>query len=150
MYVRGEDIRQRGLFSYGSLEERVPANHPLRPIRTMVDEALKHLLRALLLQMLRASAWISTAGYLGHMATENRNGLAADVRMTGGNRIGRAQENSEPRFGLSYYWLVAVRLISTILAGNRYITENEPKWTVCSTALNVTSGVARIRGYARP
>src|SRR5580658_6515555 len=71
--MRGEDIQQSELFSYGSLEERVPASHPLRPIRTMVDEALKQmsgrfdeiygeegrrsipperLLRALLLQML--------------------------------------------------------------------------------------------------
>jgi transposase len=71
--MRGEDIQQHDLFSYGSLEERVPAHHPLRPIRTMVDEALKELdgrfeeiydadgrksipperlLRALLLQML--------------------------------------------------------------------------------------------------
>src|SRR5712672_2183225 len=71
--MRGEDIQQHDLFSYGSLEQRVPADHPLRPIRTMVDEALQsldgrfeeiydedgrksippeRLLRALLLQML--------------------------------------------------------------------------------------------------
>ena len=71
--MRGEDTQQHDLFSYGSLEERVPPEHPLRPIRTMVDEALKaldgrfeeiygedgrksippeRLLRALLLQML--------------------------------------------------------------------------------------------------
>jgi len=31
------------MFSYLSPEERVPANHPLRPIRTMVDVALKAL-----------------------------------------------------------------------------------------------------------
>jgi transposase len=41
--MRGEDLQQHELFSYGSLEERVPANHPLRPIRMMVDEALKAL-----------------------------------------------------------------------------------------------------------
>src|ERR1700689_5707594 len=71
--MRGEDIQQSELFSYGSLEDRVPASPPWRPIRTMVDEALKQmsgrfdeiygeegrrsipperLLRALLLQML--------------------------------------------------------------------------------------------------
>jgi transposase len=71
--MRGDDIQQSELFSYGSLEERVPESHPLRPIRQMVDEALKQmggrfdeiygtegrpsiaperLLRALLLQML--------------------------------------------------------------------------------------------------
>ena len=41
--MRGEDIQQNELFSYGSLEERIPASHPLRPIRTMVDEALKQM-----------------------------------------------------------------------------------------------------------
>jgi transposase len=71
--MRGEDVQQNELFSYGSLEERVPRNHPLRPIRLMVEEALKglsqrfdeiypeegrksiapeRLLRALLLQLL--------------------------------------------------------------------------------------------------
>src|SRR5437899_10657875 len=35
------------MFSYLSPEERVPANHPLRPIRRMVDEALKALSQAL-------------------------------------------------------------------------------------------------------
>jgi len=71
--MRGEDQTQHELFGYGSLEERVPQDHPLRPIRAMVDEALKALdgcfdslydedgrksipperpLRALLLQML--------------------------------------------------------------------------------------------------
>ncbi len=71
--MRGDDIQQNELFSYGSLDERVPESHPLRPIRQMVDEALtqmsgrfdeiygsegrpsiapERLLRALLLQML--------------------------------------------------------------------------------------------------
>jgi len=38
--MRGEDIHQEELFSYGSLEARVPSDHPLRLIRAMVDEAL--------------------------------------------------------------------------------------------------------------
>lgn len=71
--MRGQDTQQAGLFSYLSPEERVPATHPLRPIRQYVDTALtalspkleelyartgrpsiapEKLLRALLLQML--------------------------------------------------------------------------------------------------
>lgn len=71
--MRGSDTHQSELFSYGSLEDRIPENHPLKTIRTMVDEALKEmsarfdemygdqgrpsiaperLVRALLLQML--------------------------------------------------------------------------------------------------
>src|SRR3954452_5383809 len=71
--MRGEDQRQQGVFSYVSLEERVPREHPLRPVRKIVDEifrgmskqfdelysatgrpsiAPERLLRALLLQIL--------------------------------------------------------------------------------------------------
>jgi hypothetical protein len=37
--MRGDDNQQEGIFSYISPEKRVPADHPLRPIRKMVDEA---------------------------------------------------------------------------------------------------------------
>jgi transposase len=71
--MRGTDSQQSSMFSYLSPENRVPQDHPLRPIREMVDEALlaltgrfeklyahtgrpsippEHLLRALLLQVL--------------------------------------------------------------------------------------------------
>jgi transposase len=71
--MRGNDPQQDGMFSYISPEQRVRKDHPLRPIRTMVDQVLKQLspefnkmyskvgrpsippeqlLRALLLQML--------------------------------------------------------------------------------------------------
>jgi transposase len=71
--MRGDDQHPDGMFSYIRPEERVPADHPLRPIREMVDTALgelspefarlypktgrpsippEKLLRALLLQLL--------------------------------------------------------------------------------------------------
>src|SRR6201997_1456658 len=71
--MRGMDRQQSAMFSYISAEERVPAKHPLRPIRLMADIALdalspafdeiyvalgrpsiapEKLLRALLLQVL--------------------------------------------------------------------------------------------------
>jgi transposase len=39
--MRGADVEQGGLFSYVSLESRIPENHPLRRIRALLDEALK-------------------------------------------------------------------------------------------------------------
>jgi transposase len=39
--MRGGDVRSDSLFSYVSCEARVPATHPLRPIRAMVDEVLE-------------------------------------------------------------------------------------------------------------
>ena len=39
--MRGPDQKQDAVFSYLSPEERVPADHPLRKIRTLVDEVLK-------------------------------------------------------------------------------------------------------------
>ena len=39
--MRGDDHQQFGVFSYVSLEERVPQEHPLRPIRSLVDEIFR-------------------------------------------------------------------------------------------------------------
>jgi transposase len=41
--MRGDDDLQDGIFSYISPEKRVLADHPLRPIRKMVDEILKEM-----------------------------------------------------------------------------------------------------------
>src|ERR1700675_596911 len=41
--MRGDDHQQEGMFSYISPEKRVPADHPLRSIRKMVDEILKEM-----------------------------------------------------------------------------------------------------------
>jgi transposase len=38
--MRGRDDCAEGMFSYIRLEERVPADHPLRAIRRLADEAL--------------------------------------------------------------------------------------------------------------
>ena len=43
--MRGTDIDQGGLFRYVSMEERVPAGHPLRRVRSLLDEALKSMNR---------------------------------------------------------------------------------------------------------
>jgi len=39
--MRGDDRQQSGMFSYVSLEERVPQDHPLRRIRETVDQILQ-------------------------------------------------------------------------------------------------------------
>ena len=39
--MRGWDAKGDTLFSYVSCEKRVPKDHPLRPIRRIVDEALR-------------------------------------------------------------------------------------------------------------
>lgn len=41
--MRGNEDQQGAVFSYVSLEKRVPGDHPLRKIRAMVDEALREL-----------------------------------------------------------------------------------------------------------
>jgi len=41
--MRGSDVQSGSLFSYVNLEERVPARHPLRKIKRIVDAALKEL-----------------------------------------------------------------------------------------------------------
>src|ERR1700761_817067 len=39
--MRGDDEKQRGLYSYVPLEQRIPPEHPLRKIRPMFDRALE-------------------------------------------------------------------------------------------------------------
>jgi transposase len=39
--MRGDDRVEQELFLYGSLEDRVPERHPLRPVRAMADAALE-------------------------------------------------------------------------------------------------------------
>ena len=41
--MRGDDNQQEGMFGYISPEKRVPADHPLRTVRKVVDEILKEM-----------------------------------------------------------------------------------------------------------
>ena len=41
--MRGPDAQQAAMFGYVSLEERIPAKHPLRAIRAMADGVLRAL-----------------------------------------------------------------------------------------------------------
>ena len=41
--MRGVDVFSEQLFTVKRLEEFIPANHPLRPVREMVNEALRRL-----------------------------------------------------------------------------------------------------------
>src|SRR6202158_991638 len=41
--MRGKDEQQLDVFSYINPEQRVPQDHPLRPLRVMTDEALQQL-----------------------------------------------------------------------------------------------------------
>lgn len=45
--MRGDDEQQRGMFSYVTLEQRVPQDHPVRRIRGLVDGALRRMDREL-------------------------------------------------------------------------------------------------------
>ena len=41
--MRGSDAKQEAMFSYVSPENRVPAEHPLRPLRALMDDILKQM-----------------------------------------------------------------------------------------------------------
>ena len=41
--MRGQQERSGALFSYVTIEERIPASHPLRRIRKLADQALDRL-----------------------------------------------------------------------------------------------------------
>src|SRR3984957_17518001 len=41
--MRGDDNRQTAIFSYVTLEQRIPADHPARRIRAMADRGLERM-----------------------------------------------------------------------------------------------------------
>lgn len=41
--MRGADVTQSAIFSYRTLEERIPRKHPLRKLRGLVDGILEAL-----------------------------------------------------------------------------------------------------------
>lgn len=41
--MRGESQQQGAMFSYVTMEQRIPADHPIRTIRAMVDDALRQM-----------------------------------------------------------------------------------------------------------
>jgi hypothetical protein len=41
--MRGDAFEPEPIFSYITTAQRVPQNHPLRPVRAMADEALRGL-----------------------------------------------------------------------------------------------------------
>ena len=43
--MRGTEFQRSAMFSYLSPEQRVPADHPLRAIRQIIDKVLKQLSR---------------------------------------------------------------------------------------------------------
>jgi hypothetical protein len=44
-FMRGDDRQPDAMFTYVSAEQRVPADHPLRAIRALVDEVLRDMSR---------------------------------------------------------------------------------------------------------
>ena len=43
--MRGDDRQPDAMFSYVSAEQRVPADHPLRAIRALIDDVLRDMSR---------------------------------------------------------------------------------------------------------
>ena len=43
--MRGDDRQPDAMFNYVSTEQRVPADHPLRAIRALVDDVLRDMSR---------------------------------------------------------------------------------------------------------
>jgi len=99
--MRGADIFTESLFTMRRLEDFVPDNHPLHPIRQMVNQALVKM-DALQLQLqgesrsndthasttdpdarlYRKGNTASELRYMGHTITDNRHGLVASAMVS--------------------------------------------------------------------
>ena len=100
--MRGADERSGSMFSYVSLEERVPQDHPLRAIRRITDRALERL------SLRDGSRKTLTSDRAEHAASFSRDGaLYVDSRTSastwpesvvvraGGQTLGRLPDAAE-------------------------------------------------------
>ena len=94
--MRGPDIQQSALFSTVSPDARVPKDHPLRPIRTMVDTALKGLDRDF-------DALYSS---LGHDSIPTEKLLRAQLLMAFYTIPSERQLMEQVNFNLLFRWFV--------------------------------------------
>src|SRR5437899_3108115 len=74
--MRGDDQQQDGMFSYISPNKRVPQEHPLRRIRSIVDRVLDQLSPRF------RPGKEAKLSYHGHLMTENRSGLVVNTQVT--------------------------------------------------------------------
>src|SRR5438132_9701407 len=74
--MRGDDQQQDGMFSYISPNKRVPEEHPLRRIRSIVDRVLDQLSPRF------RPGKEAKLSYHGHLMTENRSGLVVNTQVT--------------------------------------------------------------------
>src|SRR3990172_1031472 len=65
--MRGEDPKQEAMFSYVSPEQRVPQDHPLRPIREMVDTILQEMSPRFARLYKKSKGAEAKLSYLGHV-----------------------------------------------------------------------------------
>src|SRR5207245_1206706 len=85
--MRGEDNKQEAMFSYVSPEKRVPTDHPLRPIRAMVDGILKEMSPQFAKRYADVGRFSS-----GYWSWPSRICRRSSVRWTGrGSKRGRAR-----------------------------------------------------------
>jgi len=132
--MRGGDCVQGSMFSYVSLETRIPQDHPLRPMRTMVDAVSAEVLRqgrAGIRTMIpetrrsisaarpsRKKGQTSHLAYMGHLLTENRNGLIVSAMLT------EANDHAERLVGLEMIEEVARARRITLGADRGFDTED--------------------------
>ena len=74
--MRGEDRQAGGLFSYVDLEARVPADHPLRPIRRIVDDGRIHELDGVVQGDAALATELAVGAVLERLALRTRDGSA--------------------------------------------------------------------------
>ncbi|ATB57329.1 transposase [Xanthomonas citri] len=95
--MRGVDVFSEQLFTVKRLDDFIPGTHPLRPVREMVNAALRRLDGLFEpsrsndthasttdpdARLYRKGKTASELRYMGHTLTDNRHGLIANARVT--------------------------------------------------------------------
>jgi len=112
--MRGDDSKQEAMFSYVTLEQRVPAEHPMRKMRTLIDRALERL-EPVLAEMYAER---------GRPSIAPERLLRAQLLMVLYSIRSEGQLMEQLNFNLLYRWFVGLEMdepvwATTVLSKNR-------------------------------
>jgi transposase len=112
--MRGEDKQQAAMFSYVTMEQRIPADHPLRRIRTMVDGALARM----------NAAFDQLYSEMGRPSIAPERLLRAQLLMVLYSIRSEGQLMEQLNYNLLYRWFVGLEMddpvwVQTVFSKNR-------------------------------
>lgn len=130
--MRGEDVLKESLFTTIQLESFVPSDHPLRPIRILLDQAMQNL------------NWLFDSIYAdrGRESIPPERLIRAQLLQVLFSICSERQLVEQINYNLLYRWFVGLTVIPPIINRESYICKRLPEPAVFSNRDNVGCGAS--------